>query len=297
MAPPLIPRPTAQRLAQWRRLMLNTARSFAGGSGRRLGPTVGGTIEFADFRPYSPGDDLRTVDWNLYARSDRLWVRTFLKEQEVRLALLLDASESMATPDAAKYRLGAGLTIALAYAGLCEGYTVRVGLLRESGCETTQAATREAAFPGLLDFLSRRRPGGRTALAAGVERFLADDRGRSFVVLVSDLLDPQDPAAIPATLAERGHAVHLLHTLSADDLHPHDGGPVVLVDAETGETSERVLDEGTIDAYREALSRRLEDWRGRALRQGFYYRLVPAALGVDEALRRLTGPGELLVSR
>lgn len=293
---PLAP-PTFRQLAHWRRLSLNTSRSFPGGSGRRLGPRTGASVEFADFRPYTPGDDLRRVDWSLYARSGRLFVRTFLEEQHVKLGLLVDASASMGDPHAGKFATAVGLATAMACAGLCGGHVVRVAFLRDGECEASPPAGREAAFPGLLDFLGRRAPGGATRLIASLERFLSLDSGRSFVVLLSDLLDPGAAHDVPATLVERGHQVHVLHLVADGELGAGEAGPTVIVDRETGETREVIVDAATADEYARAMGERLEGWRRAAVRHGFYYRVVPADAPLEESVQRLVGPAEMLVAR
>ncbi len=289
--------PTARQLAHWRQLTLNTTRSFPGGSGRRLGPKTGSSIEFAEFRAYAPGDDLRQVDWNLFARSEKLFVRTFLEEQHVKLALLVDASASMGEPRPEKLRTAVGLAAALAYVGLVGGHVVRAAFLRDGECEAAPPASREAAFPGLLEFLGRRNASGATRLLAGLERFLALDAGRALVVLLSDLLDPGAPRAIPATLVEQGHQVQVLHILAGSDLRAEDGGAVVLVDRETGESREVILDVATAEEYAGAVGAHLEEWRRAALRHGFGYRVIHAGATVDENLLHLVGSDGLLARK
>lgn len=289
--------PSPAQLARWRRLAFNTARVFPGGAGKRLGARTGGSIEFADYRGYTPGDDLRTVDWNLYARSDRMFVRTFRKEDEIKLDVLIDASASMGAPHPAKYRAAVGLGLALAWSALCAGHVVNLAVLRDGDCEAAPPATREAAFPGLLRLLRRREPDGRTRLLGSVEKFLAADPGRALVVLISDLLDPQAPRSVPAALAGRGHAVHVLHLLVPEEIRPEPSGPALLVDRETGATREVVLDEALADLCEQSLGVQLEAWRTAATRQGFYYRALNAEHPIEELVARLTGPLELLVPR
>jgi len=120
-------------LAQLDRLSLVSRRLRAGQiQGERRSPNRGGSVEFADFRTYAPGDDFRQIDWNAYARLERLFVKLFVAEEDLTVHLLLDASQSMAWGEPDKWRFGRRLAAAL-------GYVALVGLDRVTGAAVRRA--------------------------------------------------------------------------------------------------------------------------------------------------------------
>src|SRR5207247_6373644 len=139
-------------LAQLERLSLLSRRAFRGSvKGERRSPRRGHSVEFADYRAYGHGDDLRYVDWNIYGRLDRLHVKLFVDEEDLCLHLLLDASASMDFGAPTKLEYGARLAAALGFVGLVGGEGVGVGGLREGGGEGCLPARGRSQVAGLLD--------------------------------------------------------------------------------------------------------------------------------------------------
>src|SRR3990167_3625461 len=152
-------------LAQLERLTLLSRRSFRGRvKGERRSPRKGMSVEFSDYRPYGRGDDLRYVDWNIYGRLDRLYVKLFVDEEDLCLHLLLDASASMGVGEPSKLAYAARLAAALGFVGLVNHERVGVGALRGRLAEGWAPARGRTQAVPLMDFLGRLRSGGGTSL-------------------------------------------------------------------------------------------------------------------------------------
>jgi uncharacterized protein (DUF58 family) len=242
-------------LRQLERLLLLMRSPVRGGlKGGRRSVKRGQSVEFADYREYTLGDDLRQLDWNVYARLERLFVKLFVEEEDVTVSLLLDGSASMATGHPSKLVFAKRAAAALGYIGLASEDRVAVSAL--SG----RVARRRAALRGsgrvfrLLADLSAVEPAeGPTDLLAAARHAAAQLHGRGVVVLLSDLLDPNADRVI-RELAATGSELIVIHVLSPDELDPGLEGDLRLVDTETGERVDITADLATIDAYKARLA-------------------------------------------
>ncbi|MEO6206376.1 MAG: DUF58 domain-containing protein [Candidatus Limnocylindrales bacterium] len=241
-------------LRQLERLLLLMRSPVRGGlKGGRRSVKRGQSVEFADYRDYSMGDDLRQLDWNVYARLEKLFVKLFVEEEDVTITLLVDASASMAAGHPQKLLFAKRAAAALGYIGLASEDRIAVSAL--SG----RTARRRAALRGsgrvfrlLADLSAIDVADGPTDLVAAARHAAAQLHGRGVVVLLSDLLDPAADRVI-RELAATGSELIVLHVLSPDELDPGLEGDLRLVDSETGERVDITADLDTIDAYRARL--------------------------------------------
>ena len=248
-------------LRQLERLLLLMRSPVRGGlKGGRRSVKRGQSVEFADYRDYALGDDLRQLDWNVYARLERLFVKLFIEEEDVTVTLLLDASASMATGRPQKLLFAKRAAAALGYIALASEDRVSLSVI------AGRAARRRNGLRGsgrvfrlLADLSAVEAAAGPTDLLASARHAAAQLTGRGVVVLISDLLDPSADRVI-RELAATGSELVILHVLSPDELDPALEGDLRLVDAETGEGLDVTADLGTLDAYKA----RLADWK-----QGF----------------------------
>src|SRR5436309_5899114 len=159
---------SAESLAQLERFALLSRRAFRGRvKGERRSPRKGSSVEFSDYRAYGIGDDLRYVDWNIYGRLDRLYLKLFVDEEDLCLNLLLDASASMGFGQPSKLEYGARLAAALGFVGLVNLERVGVAVLRERMAEGWSPARGRNQVLPLMDFLGHVEPSGRTGLGDG----------------------------------------------------------------------------------------------------------------------------------
>ena len=242
-------------LRQLERLGVLMKQPVRGGlKGGRRSVKRGQSVEFADYRDYALGDDLRQLDWNVYARLEKLFVKLFVEEEDVTITFLVDASPSMAFGRPEKLLFAKRAAAALGYIALAGEDRVVVTAL------TGRSARRQGGLRGsgrvfrLLANLSTIEPAeGPTDLLASARHAGAMLRGRGVVVLISDLLDPAADRVI-RELAATGSELIVLHTLSPDELDPQLEGDLRLVDSETGEGIDVTVDLATLDDYKARLA-------------------------------------------
>ncbi len=263
-------------LRKLQQLTLVTARVRAGAlRGERRSLKRGAGLEFADFRDYVPGDDLRRVDWNVYARLDRPYVKLREEEEDLAVHILVDASQSMDWGEGAQHKFNYALQLAagLSSIGLSTGDRISVVMLHNMRPSTAplhsfaqDAINAEVSLRGqqyllhLLKFLEAQHPSGITDLEAAVRRYLVRPRRPGLVNLISDLLSPNGYQSAVKLLQQRGHEVSIVHVLSPDEVDPPLAGDLRLIDIETGSAQEVSLDSGLRNAYRE----RVKAWRAEA---------------------------------
>jgi uncharacterized protein (DUF58 family) len=239
-------------LSQLERVSLLSRRPFRGRvKGERKSPRKGQSVEFFDYRPYGVGDDLRYVDWNVFGRLDRLHVKLFLDEEDLRVHLLLDASASMGV--GGKLRYAQRLAAALGFVALVNLERVGVTVLRDRAAEGWPPARGRSQFVPLLEFLSRVEAGGATGLRRALEGYAIRSREPGIAILLSDLFDPSGFEAGLRALVERRFDVHVVHILAPEDVDPPFGGDLRLLDSETGELRELTVDGEALRSYRQRL--------------------------------------------
>ena len=245
-------------LRQLERLQVLMKAPVRGGlKGGRRSVKRGQSVEFADFRDYALGDDLRQLDWNVLARLEKLFIKLYVEEEDVTIHFLIDTSASMAAGRPSKLLFAKRVAAALGYIGLAS--EDRVAVLALGG----RTGRRQVAVRGsgrvfrLLAALSGiEAADGVTDLLSAARHAGAQLSGRGVIVLVSDLLDPNADRVI-RELAATGSELIILHVLSPQELDPELEGDLRLVDVETGDGIDVTVDLATLDGYKA----RLEAWR------------------------------------
>ena len=242
-------------LRQLERLLLLMRAPVRGGlKGGRRSVKRGQSVEFADYRDYSLGDDLRQLDWNVYARLERLFVKLFVEEEDVTVTFLIDASASMASGHPDKLTFAKRAAAALGYIGLASEDRVVVSALGGRMARRQSSLRGSGRVFRLLSGLSAIGVAvGQTDLLASARHAAAQLRGRGVIVLVSDLLDPAADRVI-RDLAATGSELIVLHVLSPQELDPILEGDLRLVDTETGDGIDVTVDLATIDGYKARLA-------------------------------------------
>lgn len=234
------------------------------------------SVEFADYRNYTRGDDLRRVDWNIYARLDRPFVKLFEEEEDLAVHLLLDGSGSMEWGGEAEERGSGGergtrrqgdgenkwvyarrLAAALGYVALVSGDRLTVAAISNLQSAVYGSARGRGHALRLFEWLEGLEAGGTTDLNAALRAYALAGGRAGLAVLISDLFSPAGYAEGLTALAARGHEVVVLHVLSPDEVDPPLGGDLRLLDVETGEPQEVTVDAAMRALYR----RRLMAWR------------------------------------
>lgn len=246
-------------------------------SGIRKSVRKGNSTEFSDFREYMPGDDLRRLDWNAYARLDKLYIREYMEEKEAIVTVLLDTSASMDYGARSKAELAKDLAAAVSFLALNNMDRVLLYDMKDMGRPHAAGGGRNA-FAGVLRFLENIEFSGEIDMVRAARKMRC--RGAGVTVIISDFLHPD----MLAEQSERSGYEKLLqylnycrqlpvvlHTMAAEELHVTLEGALNLIDSETEERLRLVVDAKAIDNYERELGRFTERMkRGCASGRGVY---------------------------
>jgi len=241
-------------LKKLERLTLATRRPFSGQmKGEKRSLKRGSSIEFADYREYSLGDDLRYVDWNTAARLDKMFLKLFVEEEDLYLALLLDSSQSMDFGSPKKIHYAVRLAAALGYISLSNYDRVSVQTYADVlGRPMPTQRGRGGVLP-FFNYLQGIKAGGTTSFATSLRRFASTVRYKGVAVVISDFFDPDWQEGMKALLA-RGYQVAVLHVLAEDEIKPTLLGDLRIIDSESGEAKEMSVNPQLMARYQQTLN-------------------------------------------
>jgi len=269
-------------LARLERLELVSRKVFRGRmQGERRGLRKGQGVEFADFRNYVPGDDLRFVDWNTYARLEKLFLRLFLEEEDLHVYGLIDVSRSMDFGTPTKLRYAAQLAAALGFVALVRGDRVKIETLGDGGPQAAPVFRGRASLWRMLEHLDRLQPTQAAPLAETVKRFCLRNPGKGIVVLLSDLLDKSGYEAALRYLAAREMDVFVVHILSAEELAPPVEGDLRLIVCEDADATEISVSGPLLKRYRQTVDQFIEQARAFCTQRGMVYLMTDNQTPID----------------
>ena len=243
-------------LAALSQLQISVHRVAGGGRyGERLSRDLGTGIEFKDYRPYTPGDDLRAIDWNIYRRLHKVFLRLYEEQQDLPLYLMPDVSESMfleATP-----RALTGLRCTLALATISLNHHDSAGLFpfaeqMEVRFKSMSGTTSTMTFAQHLARLTPPDDHARTNLAAAVRRLVSMNLRRGLLVVISDFFDPGGIEAVRDAFRGLRHRLLCIQLVRKSDAEPELEGDLRLRDCETGDVSDVTITPSVLSRYREA---------------------------------------------
>lgn len=218
---------------------------------------TGSGIEFADYREYQPGDDFRSLDWNVYQKFDKLLVRLFEEEEDLAIYFVLDTSRSMAFGDGVKFRYAKRILAALAYVGLANLDRVSI-VAASSRLDGRMQETRgKARIFKVFRFLRAAKADGKTDLETALRSFAAQNKRRGLAVVFSDLYDPKGFERGLNVLRYNKFDPYVVHLTDAREAKPELNGDVLLYDCETGEEREVTVTAKVLERYREAYEEHL----------------------------------------
>ncbi|MFH1921505.1 MAG: DUF58 domain-containing protein [Planctomycetota bacterium] len=278
-----IPLLTPELLARLERMELVSRKIFRGRmKGERRSRRRGQSVEFADFRNYVPGDDVRFIDWNTYARLDRLFLKMFLEEEDLHFYALIDASGSMDFGEPTKLRYAKQLAAALGFIGLVRGDRVKIESLSHASAQAAPALRGRRSLWKMLEHLETIQPGERVSLADGVKSFCLRNSGKGIVVLVSDLMDKNGYEPALRYLLAQEMDIYVVHVLSAEELEPELQGDLQLIDCEDGDKAEITVSGPLLKRYRETLATFIQSAREFCTRRGILYVLARNDVPVEQ---------------
>jgi uncharacterized protein (DUF58 family) len=244
-----------QFLARLEQLELVSRKIFQGRlKGERRSKRKGQSVEFADYRNYVVGDDLRFLDWNLYARLDRLFLRLFQEEEDLHFYILLDSSLSMSFGTPTKLHYGKQVAAALGFIGLVNLDRVVVEAFNDRLAQTMPALRGRRSLWRLLDFLGGVEAAGRGDLAQALRTFSIKCSGRGVVVVLSDFMDKGGYEEAIRYLVARQLDVYVIQVLSQEEIEPDVTGDLRLVDVEDDDVAEVTVSGPLLKRYKQNLA-------------------------------------------
>jgi uncharacterized protein (DUF58 family) len=257
-------------------------------AGLHRSPDFGFSQEFAEYRAYVPGDDLRHVDWNLFARTERCYLKRYRGETNSQLVLLLDASNSMQYTsgppkkmDYARFLAASLFYLAIRNQRDAAGLIVFDDEVREY----VRPSTRQGQLARLFAGLEQAEPRARTDFGKPLRHFQELLHRRGIAIVISDFYEePEKIVRAIEPLRFHGNDVVLFHILDPEEIRPVLKGPALLVDLETDQEIE-VIPEYTKTTYRAKMEAHIEQLRSRTRGAGMDYRLLVTDQPLDEALR------------
>ncbi len=216
---------------------------------------LGAGIEFQDYRPYSPGDELRAIDWNLYRRLGKVFLRLFEELEDLPVYLLPDVSASMWLEDPPRVR--AALRASMAFAAIALGQMDRVGVFPFGADLEVLVRPRSgwSSLPGFAQRMERLQPGGPTDFARSLRRFGGMPLRSGMAVVISDFFDPAGAEAVVAALKRVRHRLLLVQLVRPGDRDPAFEGDLRLRDCESGERQDVTVSAAVLERYRAAYDR------------------------------------------
>jgi uncharacterized protein (DUF58 family) len=265
------------------------ARAVAEGflNGLHRSPFFGFSQEFREYKAYAEGDDPRFIDWNVYARTERSYIKRFLGETNTHLVILLDASASMNFGSGAvtKLQYGKYLAATLAYLATRQHDAVGLIVFDEDIRDHRPPSSRAGHFQGILHAIDRATPGAGTDLARPIERFREFQKGRGLVAVISDFYcNPEALLHGVRPLAYQGQDVVLFQLMDPQELKPEFRESALLEDMESGDAVE-VSPSFMRARYREKIDAHISDLKREAAGAGADHVLVDVTHPLDEALR------------
>jgi len=242
-----------EMMAKLERMELISRKIFRGRmKGERRSKRKGQSVEFADFRNYVPGDDLRFIDWNLFARLDRLYLKIFLEEEDLHFYTLIDDSLSMNYGTPTKFFTAKRIAAALSYIGLCRGDRVSVSTFSRSGQPLVlRGRTNTHRLIDSLQSAQCELP--QATLEESVRRFCLKNTGKGIVVLLTDLMNKSGYESALKMLVAREMDIYLIHVLSPEELNPTLQGDLKLLDCEDADMREVSISAALLKRYQQAL--------------------------------------------
>jgi len=251
-SPPLLEPEFLHKLEQ---LELVSRRIFVGRmKGERKSKRRGSSVEFAEHRNYTVGDDLRHIDWNVYGRLDRLFLKLFLEEEDLHVYTLLDTSLSMDFGTPTKLRYGKQVAAALAFIGLVNHDRIIMDTFSARLDAGLRGIRGRSQMWRIVQYLEQLEATGRSDLTASAREFAIRHAGKGVVVVISDFLDRRGYQDALRYLLARNMDIYVIHVLSQEEVDPDLVGDLRLVDSEDDETSEITISAPLLKRYKDTLN-------------------------------------------
>lgn len=272
----------AEFMAQLEQLRLHLKNKAAGQSGGgRRSHHYGISAEFSDFREYRLGDDFRRIDWNAYARLNRLMLKLYMEERQMQVHLFLDVSASMALQN--KLTMAKQLAAVMGYLALSAYDQVSIDLLGNEVGQSFPMSNGRSAFMRLMDYLETAPVQQNTFLTKAIQKVpLSGASGVSYVF--TDAFSKEGLTGVLDYLQYKKQETTVIHILSREELEPNFEGDIRLIDAETKDHIEIEANPVILKEYNTTLWTFINGLREECYRHGMNYELIPADLDIRQAV-------------
>jgi uncharacterized protein (DUF58 family) len=254
-------------IARLEQLELVSRKIFVGRmKGERKSKRRGQSVEFMDYRNYVVGDDLRFLDWNIYGRLDKLFIKLFLEEEDLHFYVLIDNSVSMDFGDPTKLFYAKQIAAALSFIGLINHDRVMVETFNDKLDQKIGPVRGRTQFWRVMDFLMKLEPHGGSHLADSAKSFAIQNSGKGIVVFLSDFMDKSGYEDALRYLVARNMDIYAIQILSQEEVEPELTGDLRLVDAEDEDVADITMSAPLLKRYKqnlEAFCGGLKDWCAR----------------------------------
>ncbi len=295
MGEPLLSPDFLRKLDQ---LSIASKRVFVGRTrGERRSRKRGTSIEFADFRNYAQGDDTRFVDWNIYARLDRLFLKLFFEEEDLGVYILLDQSLSMSFGDPTKLEYGKKVAAALGYIALKNLDRISIGGFSSTLMDVFPLTRGKNQVWRMIDFLQSLQPDGETSLATASRYFSVRSPKRGILICISDFFDPAGYEDAIKLLVQLNYDLYVIQVLAEEEVKPELLGHFKLLDVETEREMEVTVDREVAELYRSNLSTFCGGLRDFCVHRGAAYLNATTQVPFEQVVLRYLRQAGLISGR
>ncbi len=287
MPNPLLTPDLLRRLEQFQLLAQRRAKSSL--KGERRSRARGQSVEFADYRNYVVGDDFRYLDWNLYGRLDKLFLKLYEEERELPVTIYLDASESMTFGKPAKFDFARQIAAAIGYVALSGFDRVSVFAFPDEEIDPAlrgalRSVRGKKSALGYFSDLARLTARGSAQFNEALRRGALQARHSGVAVILSDFLDPAGYETGLGALVGRGFQIHAVQVLAPEEIQPTQFGDLKLVDSETGAMQEVTFGRYRLTAYQKTVQNFCQRLREFCQSRGIHYFRTASNAPLEELL-------------
>jgi uncharacterized protein (DUF58 family) len=273
--------------------ILSQKKVYGMSKGEHKSRKSGTSIEFLDYRKYHIGDDLRYVDWNVYGRLDKLFIKIFSAEEDQNIHLILDMSNSMSFGSPGKSIMAKKIAAALMYIGLSNQDRVSLTSFSTELDEFKPPAKGKKLYVPLLNYLLKMKPEGETGFNTSLNQFTNTCKTPGLAIIISDLLDPAGITEGLTTLKYGRFDVHIIHILDNSEIVPTKKGYFVLQDIETMENKPMTINQNLLDNYQKNIQHLIRETKLFCRKNKISYNLYDTSTPFEDFLLSYLTQGAL----
>jgi uncharacterized protein (DUF58 family) len=252
--------------------------------GERKSPKTGKGTEFSDYRTYQIGDELRYLDWNIYARFEKFLVKLFEEEEDLEVHILLDSSLSMDFGIPTKFFYGKKLALAFSYLSVSSWEKVTFTYFQDDIKGIIPLERKRENIFKLLDQLNKLKAEGKTNLNEAIKKYVSSLKKKGLLLIISDFLSPYKDGILYARYKKL--PVYLIHVISEEEISPPYEGNLQLIDSETNEIINLYIDKSLIENYKKTLDNFLKDIESFSIKTNVEYMRTSTSIPVEDLLLR-----------